>query len=1046
MRPTKLSRFCDGLMEAGWLAALALAPLFYNTYSSRVFEPDKIALVRSIALIVAAAWIGKWAESFSRDRQSASLRDRVMSFARQPLVLPVTLLLGAYFIATVFSITPRTSLWGSYTRQQGLYTLLAYLTVFAAIAANMRRREQVDRLITTVILTSLPVSLYGIIQRLKIDPMPWVNDAPDRVTSTLGNAIFIAAYLIMAVPLTAMRIVQSFHAVLRDTTSVGRSVARAAVYVFTGAMQLLAIWYSGSRGPWLGLLAGMFFWAVLLSLVLKQRRVTLAILIGAGAMAAFLITLNIPNGPLEPLRNTQYLGRLGRVFEVDDGTSKVRVLIWQGAAKMALPHEPIQFPDGTPDRLNILRPLVGYGPESIYVAYNRFYSPEIAHYERRNATPDRSHNETFDALLTSGALGLVAYFAMFAAAIYYGLKWLGLITPGDKWLYVGLYVGGGVLGAAMMIGWRGPAYFGVGLPFGALVGLLAYLAFLALTRTLPEIDQWRALILTAMLGGIVAHFTEIHFGIAVVSTRLHFWASVGVLMVVGWIMATQKAEAALATSSAETNATTRKGRRRRQAPPPTPVGTNNAWAAIFPPVLAGLMLITLTYDFLSGASGETSIINVLIKSLTTVHGQPGLTAYGMPILFVTVWLCAAIMLGDDLRSIILTLGTSFAIWLGFALYHGTMLTTIAERQLASQPLEGTLDVFTGLYTGFGIWVVVMIMAMAATLVTEWSETAATGTTRLATAAIAVVAALATGYMSNTRSIQADMLYKIAVSWDNRQQWDMSIPMYERAIALAPFEDQYYLFLGRAYLGLTATIPDRVERTSALKDALSKIEAAQKLNPLLPDHAANLARLSKLAAQTVPDSAEAAVYADDADDYYAQALRLAPNSVDLWNEWTRFDLTVRQDYQGALEKLQTSISLDDQFNDTYLLLGDCWTLTGNNETDAIRQRTDYEKAAGYYRQAIAAEGPDTPQSLNARLSLGDVELRLGDWDAAIATYEDLLQYATEGGDIWVVYNSLAQAYLNKGDKATALDYASLALNTAPEGRKAEVQALIDTLGK
>jgi tetratricopeptide (TPR) repeat protein len=128
------------------------------------------------------------------------------------------------------------------------------------------------------------------------------------------------------------------------------------------------------------------------------------------------------------------------------------------------------------------------------------------------------------------------------------------------------------------------------------------------------------------------------------------------------------------------------------------------------------------------------------------------------------------------------------------------------------------------------------------------------------------------------------------------------------------------------------------------------------------------------------------------------------------------------------------------------LGDCWTLTGNNETDAIRQRTDYEKAAGYYRQAIAAEGPDTPQSLNARRSLGDVELRLGDWDAAIATYEDLLQYATEGGDIWVVYNSLAQAYLNKGDQATALDYASLALNTAPEGRKAEVQALIDTLGK
>src|SRR3972149_1794181 len=154
---------------------------------------------------------------------------------------------------------------------------------------------------------------------------------------------------------------------------------------------------------------------------------------------------------------------------------------------------------------------------------------------------------------------------------------------------------------------------------------------------------------------------------------------------------------------------------------------------------AAIKMTRLTYDFLSGASGETSIINVLIKSLTTVHGQPGLTAYGMPILFVTVWLCAAIMLGDDLRSIILTLGTSFAIWLGFALYHGTMLTTIAERQLASQPLEGTLDIFTGLFAGFGIWVVVMMMMMAATLVTAWPEAATAGAASSAAAAITVVA-------------------------------------------------------------------------------------------------------------------------------------------------------------------------------------------------------------------------------------------------------------------------------------------------------------------
>ena len=80
-----------------------------------------------------------------------------------------------------------------------------------------------------------------------------------------------------------------------------------------------------------------------------------------------------------------------------------------------------------PDALNVLRPLVGYGPEAMWVAFNRFYPPELAYHESRNASPDRSHNETFDSLVITGALGFVAYMALFISLFYYSLKWLGLI-------------------------------------------------------------------------------------------------------------------------------------------------------------------------------------------------------------------------------------------------------------------------------------------------------------------------------------------------------------------------------------------------------------------------------------------------------------------------------------------------------------------------------------------------------------------------------------------------------------------------------------------
>ena len=57
--PSKLSRYCEGLMEAAWLAAIILVPVFFNVYSSRIFEPDKITILRSLALIISASWIVK---------------------------------------------------------------------------------------------------------------------------------------------------------------------------------------------------------------------------------------------------------------------------------------------------------------------------------------------------------------------------------------------------------------------------------------------------------------------------------------------------------------------------------------------------------------------------------------------------------------------------------------------------------------------------------------------------------------------------------------------------------------------------------------------------------------------------------------------------------------------------------------------------------------------------------------------------------------------------------------------------------------------------
>ena len=151
---SKLARWCDGLIEAGWLAAIIAIPLFFNIHSDRVFEPDKLTLLRSIALLMSAAWLVKFIDQ--QGWQKGPLLDprQENSIWRMPFVLPVFLLVLTYLISNIFSVTPRVSWAGSYQRLQGTYTTLSYIVIFALIISTMRTRGQVSRVITAVIITS----------------------------------------------------------------------------------------------------------------------------------------------------------------------------------------------------------------------------------------------------------------------------------------------------------------------------------------------------------------------------------------------------------------------------------------------------------------------------------------------------------------------------------------------------------------------------------------------------------------------------------------------------------------------------------------------------------------------------------------------------------------------------------------------------------------------------------------------------------------------------------------------------------------------------
>jgi len=1075
--PTKLSRYCEGLMEAGWLAAIILVPLFFDIYSSRIFEPDKLTLLRSVALLILTAWLLKLLdEGRIRWQKLEAGPNRWKSLLTTPLLAPVLALAVVYVLSTLFSVTPRASLWGSYQRLQGTYTTFAYLIIFASMAANLRRRAQVERLLTVAVLVSLPISLYGVLQRNKIDPVPWGGDTSTRIASNMGNSIFVAAYLIMAFPLAVGRIIQAAGAILREESRVLIHSLKLTFYVVIVVMQVVALYMSQSRGPALGWLAGLAFLAVLLAWHWRKRWLTVTMVVLGMAALIFLMVFNIPNGPLEALRKMPGVGRFGLILDAESNSALVRKYIWEGAADLVSPHAPLQFPDGRSDAFNFLRPVVGYGPESMYVAYNPFYVPELGRVEKRNASPDRSHNETWDSLVITGGLGFLVYVTLFVAIFYYGLKWLGLV-PNARWrnVYLGISIGGAIAGAAALIAWRGVEYFGLGFPLGlaAGVGVYAVVASLTLRFAAPQTagEAARSLTIIVLLAAITSHFIEINFGIAIAATRTYFWTYTALLMLVGYILPLHQQyggpEPLPETSDANEKATPKEGRssrskkqlhrseRRAQLLQKQP-----AWMqeALVQGGILAMVMSTMGYLFISNPKRLVDMLKIIEYSLTRLPNRNYMLSMGILVLVLTSWLVLAILLTCHLDTISrpkewwsafgVIVGTSGGAALLYWLWHaGTLASVAGFNPQNAQDILAQVDKIGGLLTNYYLFIFLLVFTLAFLLPPDWPTPRLGSSMGLGTvlAPVLLIAWVGLVYFTNLRIIHADIAFKMAEPYtktSNNNGWPVATYIYkERALKLAPDEDYYYLFLGRSYLEQAKQEQDAAKQASLIQAAEADLKDAQKINPLNTDHTANLARLYSWWATKAQDSATMMERAQKSSDYYEMAVILSPQNSTLWGEWAVLYMDLLKQPDEALERLQHALDLDTQYSWTQNLMGNYYYRLSASQS-AEQKVESLKKAAYHFSEAVRVGRYFEASTIQSSLiSLGDVYIQLGQNSDAIAAYERLLQLYPTLSQRWRVEQAIAGIYLRQGDKTNALLHAQAAMQAAPDESKPQVQSLI-----
>ena len=1027
---TPLALLCEKILEAGWLAALIIAPLYFNVYSSRVFEPDKITLIRSIALVMAAAWLVKKTEQvFERSARSTARR-------ANPLVLPALIVAVVYIIATIFSVAPEISFWGSYQRLQGTFTTLSYIVIFFIAASTLCTRAQFERAVNTALLVSLPIALYGLLQHFQLDPLPWGGDVIQRVASNMGNSIFVAAYMIMLVPLAVVRWLESLarlegtnrrviyigagvilvaltaawafqftlgagfalwlfylaclYALLTRTRL--RDALSVAVYTIILAAQFVAIFFTQSRGPWLGLVAALFAFVLLSALARGARRIALGVLALALIGVAFLAVFNLPNSPLEPLKRVPYIGRLGQLLETEGGTGKVRELIWQGAVQMIMPHAPLWSPTTGDDAFNAIRPLVGYGPEAMYVAYNPFYPPDLAHYESRTASPDRSHNETFDTLVTTGVLGFAAYIFLFLSVFYYALKWLGILrTRREQIAFIALWF---VLGGAAALGmgmWRGWNFIGVALPVGMIGGLFVFLALrVILPREAGEsMSGGDALWIAALASAIIGHLIEINFGIAIVSTRTYFWLYAALLIFFGW-------------------------RRLRAADSSNRPNEEDANGPILPwAFIITIVLVTLSFDFVNNQAGLSNALEAMRRSLFTVNNADSPAVFFM---FVLTWVAAGIIgIANQER----VQGKAFV---KFALVSlaGLSLFVILQMGLLTA-LANLTDAFVYLLAFFYLVLFFFILCIAIAL---WINAPPGETSTMSGAAMGVVLTVILAvvivlviYATNFAVVAADIYFKGGSERENGGDLNGGIAIYRRAFEFQPNQDYYALFLGRAYLEIAQPDQDANRRMQSFTSSEQTLLHALRINPLNTDHTANLARLSRnLAAQaTVP--ADKTARLQKANEYYETATRLSPNSANLYNEWSQV-YSQSGDLIKAHEKLVRSLELDPQFAQTYLYLGQTDQALGDNA-----------RALESYLHAIALD----PAALsgNVNLPLTDPILLLSQPEFAPRAIEAYRAALANAAKSVAGHIALGELYQSSGQNDLAQSEFQRAVESAPK---------------
>lgn len=384
-------------------------PFFFTWVNNELFEFNKMLLTYGITTIILGLWTCRM------------IVQKKFLWKKTWFDIPILLFVISQLISTLFSIHPRTSWLGYYSRfHGGFLSTLTYVGLFYAFIHNISKK-QVKGFLFSVLVAALGVTLYTIPEHFGVSPSCiiisgeantscWVQDVQSRVFGTFGQPNWLAAYVITLLPLSFVVTIQQFKEKHKKLT-VFASITTLFLFV--------TLLFTASRSGFLGFAISLLLLIVGVGTALvyqkkskaKIQKQTLSIsigLVGVIALTALLFgtpfspsfadilnTIKPPTQPKVPQENLieetpQPVTNRLEVGGTDSG--EIRKIVWQGTVDIWKRY-----------------PIFGSGVETF--AYSYYLDRPVEHnlVSEWDFLYNKAHNEFLNYLATTGIIGLFTY-------------------------------------------------------------------------------------------------------------------------------------------------------------------------------------------------------------------------------------------------------------------------------------------------------------------------------------------------------------------------------------------------------------------------------------------------------------------------------------------------------------------------------------------------------------------------------------------------------------------------------------------------------------